>query len=153
MTGIAGAVYAISLALPVFYFGDGHPPMYGFKVLLVGGLGVFLLEPAWIANLIFFIVFAMLLTENARASVRVISAVGIVVALTAFAATEVSFESVFSERGETVSILHLGIGIYVWIASFVVLFLASWTIAMPPPPSASGLDPHKTAHREPQNRQ
>lgn len=105
--------WAASLALPVASLGPGAgETWHGWTVLLLGWLGFFLGQFAWIANALFAVVLIMLV--RGRPPLVWGLMVGVLTSL--LAAHALSWTHVFRERGETSPVLHYGLGYDLWIA-------------------------------------
>jgi hypothetical protein len=115
---VLGLGWAASLALPVARLGDGAGELWqGWTVLMLGWLGFFLGQFAWLANLLF----ATALVLLVRGRPPLVWGIMIGVLTSMLAAHALSWTSVYREGGSTAPVLSYGSGYYVWIA---VIFAA-----------------------------
>jgi hypothetical protein len=109
---VLGLGWAASLALPVATLGDGPGELwYGWAVLLLGWLGFFLGQFAWVANLLF----AMALVMLVRGRPPLVWGLMIGVLTSMLAAHALSWTSVFREGGSIAPVLAYGTGYYLWV--------------------------------------
>jgi hypothetical protein len=113
--------YAASLFLPAFHF-QYRDPLVGFTVLLWGWWGLLLLNPAWLANVVYPIAILSFYSRRYERSV-----------ITAFVTALLGLASLFAKEwsfneGSGTPIKHLGVAFYLWEASFLVLFGGSYWI-------------------------
>ncbi|HZG46668.1 MAG TPA: hypothetical protein VEZ41_10475 [Allosphingosinicella sp.] len=109
---ILGLGWAASLALPVATLGDGQGELwYGWTVLLLGWLGIFLGQFAWIANFLF--AAALLLLVRGRPPLVWGMMIGVLTSL--LAAHALSWTTIYQTGGGTAPILAYWSGFYLWV--------------------------------------
>lgn len=114
--------YIGSLFLPAFEFAQ-EPSVGGLQVLLLGWLGLLTLNPAWLANPLFFVaLYSTIIGKYRRA--RFLSACAVLLGSMSLLAKEWYFDE---SRGTP--ILRLGPAFYLWMASLVILFGGSLWLA------------------------
>lgn len=110
---VLGLGWAASLAMPVAQLGTGDGEMwYGWTVLLLGWLGFFLGQFAWIANFLF--AAALILLVRGRPPLVWGLMVGVLTSL--LAAHALSWTKVFETGGGTAPVMSYGPGYDLWIA-------------------------------------
>ncbi len=106
--------WAASLALPVATFGlEAGETWSGWAVLLLGWLGFFLGQFAWIANLLFAAVIILLV--RGRPPLVWGLMMGVLTSLLAVHA--LNWTSVYQTGGGLAPIVSFGLGYYLWIAA------------------------------------
>jgi len=114
--------YIGSLFLPAFEFAQ-EPSVGGLQVLLLGWLGLLALNPAWLANPLFFVaLYSTIIGKYRRA--RWMGACAVLLGSMSLLAKEWYFDE---SRGTP--ILRLGPAFYLWMASLIVLFGGSLWLA------------------------
>ena len=113
---VSAGLFAISLALPVFYRDDGQYDLLGVAALLMGWLS---LHPAWLANPLWLTASILLLLSRHLAA-AIVATLAVLLALTAL-----SFISAEIKTGGQ-SVQALSYGFYVWLASLAGLAGAAW---------------------------
>jgi hypothetical protein len=129
---IAGIIillmWAVSLALPVFTAcRSGYDDTGGWMLLLIGWMGVMVMQPAWFANILIVLVAALLLSRQ-RAPIWL----GVFTA--AVAACAWYFTDMYDDTG-AVKVCHYQPGYWLWLATAAVALAA--TFIPRPPQSAS----------------
>jgi len=110
---ILGLGWAASLALPVATFGAGQgETWYGWSVLLLGWVGFFLGQFAWVANLLF--ATALVLLVRGRPPLVWGLMVGVLTSV--LAAHALSWDMVYQTGGGTAPVLAYWSGYYLWVA-------------------------------------
>lgn len=110
---VLGLGWAVSLALPVGSFGGSEGEIwYGWVVLLLGWLGFFLGQFAWIANFLF--AAALILLVRGRPPLVWGMMIGVLTSL--LAAHALSWTSVIRTGGGSNPVLAYGPGYDLWIA-------------------------------------
>jgi hypothetical protein len=110
---VLGLGWAASLALPVATFGGGAGEIwYGWAVLLLGWLGVFLGQFAWVANFLFAAVIILLV----RGRPPLVWGLMIGVLTSLLAAHALSWTTIFRTGGGTAPVLGYGLGYDLWVA-------------------------------------
>ncbi|RTL22191.1 MAG: hypothetical protein EKK52_06400 [Burkholderiales bacterium] len=109
-----GLAYAVSWALPVFFF-DGHRSLRGIEVLLSGWMGPVLLEFGWYANPCFLAACVALAVGRERIALGS-SLVALLLGLTSFATTGWVFD-----EAELTPIRGLGAGFGLWLCAIALL--------------------------------
>ncbi len=121
---ISSGLYLVSLTLPGFIlkydwdvsFNDNI--WYGYNILAMGGLGIFVGQYAWYANPLFFLALLFIFFKLYRAA-TITSLLCFLVGINA-----IFFEKFPKNEGSSTDnyiIDHLGLGYYVWELSFVFL--------------------------------
>ena len=123
---VLGVGWAASLALPVATFGNGQGEIWsGWTVLMLGWLGFFLGQFAWIANFLFAVALIMLV----RGRPPLVWGMMVGVLTSSLAAHALSWNDVFRTGGGTMPVLSYGPGYDLWIvvtlAAGLALCLAS----------------------------
>ncbi len=116
VSSAAIVLYVASLGLPALEF-KADPAVAGWGTLVAGWVGVVMLQPAWLANPVFF--HALILfwrREYYRARNRCV--VAILLALTSYFCREWYFNEAYGTP-----VVGLGAGFYVWVLSFITLAL------------------------------
>ena len=112
-------MWGVSLALPVFSTcRAGYDHVGGWFVLMIGWMGVMILQPAWFANVLIVII-AVLMLAGRRAPIWL----GIVTAAIAGAAW--LFTDMYDDTGN-VPICHYHAGYWLWLATAGVALLATF---------------------------
>jgi hypothetical protein len=106
-------IYGLSLALPGINCAGAH--VAGWKILAYGWFGAFALDFAWYANPLYLAAAVFLLAGWYRTA-RVLTWAAVLVACLAFFTKNWYFNESYPSP-----ITSLGIGFYVWLASFLVL--------------------------------
>ena len=116
------ACYFLACVLPALHFvnsGNGPDPMNGFNILMIGWMGVFVGQFAWFANPFILLSGIVFLFRQWLASILVIL-VGLAISLNTF--TLFGQEIPADEANvNKLSLVSLGPGYYLWIASMVVI--------------------------------
>jgi len=119
---IVGLHYG-SFIMPVFLF-DGHMPVHGFEILLLGWLGVCGGAVSWYANPFFLAGLVLFVAGEFRVS-RWLALAGLVIALPSFLVRE----WYFNEANAT-PIKSFAFGFYAWLSSLALLaastFIFRW---------------------------
>jgi len=114
VSSVSIILYGASLCSPALEFSTADP-VPGWETLLAGWAGIFLLQPAWLANPVFFI--ALILFKRRKYHrAKTLSAMALVIGLSSFFCREWYFNEAFGTP-----ITSLGIGFYLWCLSFTVL--------------------------------
>ena len=109
---VLGLAWAASLALPVATFGDDQGEhWYGWAVLLLGWLGFFLGEFAWIANFTF--AAALILLVRGRPPLVWGMMVGVLTSM--LAAHALTWTQIFQTGGGVAPVLAYWSGYYLWV--------------------------------------
>lgn len=109
---ILGLAWTASLALPVATFGDGQGELwYGWTVLLLGWLGFFLGQFAWIANFLFAAALVMLV----RGRPPLVWGMMLGVLTSMLAVHSLSWTQVYQTGGGVAPILSYWSGYYLWV--------------------------------------
>lgn len=116
--GVSGALYVLSLTMPAMYF-EKEASLGGVSVLVQGWWGVFMLNPAWLANPLF-VAAAVQLARNRYARASLFSAVALACALCSLFTTKWYFN-----EADATPIASFGIAFYVWFIAQLVLLLGS----------------------------
>ena len=112
-------VWLASLALPVFTTcRPGYDHVGGWFMLLMGWMGVAVVQPAWFANILILIVAGLLLAHR-RAPVWL----GVLTA--AVAACAFYFKDMYDDTG-TVPICHYHAGYWLWLGAAAFALVATW---------------------------
>lgn len=103
--------WAISLALPVAVTGSGPNDVWpGFAVLIIGPLGVLVMQFAWFANLLLVPAIIFLVMKRPPRVLGIIfSALLVLLALDAL-----TWDRIHGDNAEAM-ILHYGAGYYLWL--------------------------------------
>jgi hypothetical protein len=110
---VLGLGWAASLALPVATFGEGSGELwYGWTMLLLGWLGFFLGQFAWLANLLF----AAALVLLARGRPPLVWGMMLGALTSMLAVHALSWTKVHRTGGGTVDVLAYGSGYWLWVA-------------------------------------
>ncbi|HIH2750744.1 hypothetical protein L3V59_28930 [Burkholderia aenigmatica] len=116
--GASGALYVLSLMMPAMYF-EKEAPLSGMSVLAQGWWGVFMLNPAWLANPLY-IASMIQLARRRYARASQFSGAAFVCALCSLFTTEWYFNEAYATP-----ISSLGMAFYVWLVAQLVLLLGS----------------------------
>jgi len=117
------SLYAWSLALPAFLF-DGYPAnLDGAQVLLMGWLGILVLDPRWLANVIFAI---CLLTNCNFAGQRILPLVELSLVIASFVLPVHYFP-----QDHGIPVQHFGPAVYLWALALIPVFLVSLYMKVP----------------------
>ena len=109
---VLGTAWAASLALPVATFGEAQGELwYGWSVLLLGWLGFFLGQFAWIANALF--AAALIMLVRGRPPLVWGLMIGVLTSLLAVHA--LSWTEVYQNGGGTAPVLAYWSGYYLWV--------------------------------------
>ena len=112
------AMWLASLVLPVFTAcGPGYDNTPGYMILLIGWMGLLIIQPAWFANLLIVAVIIVLLLRN-----RVPLWLGIATPLVA--APALFFTDMYDDRG-AIPICHYQTGYWLWLATAGMALLAT----------------------------
>ncbi|WP_448250558.1 hypothetical protein [Thalassotalea agariperforans] len=123
--------YLISLVLPAILF-ERVPPLYGWEVLLSGWWGIIFFDFGWYANIIYFLSLGAYKDSN-NTLTMFISPLAIIVGLSSLLSKEWWFH-----EGAGTEIIGLGVAFYLWLTSFIVLFVGAFI---------TGLIKYKDNHR------
>ncbi len=125
LTVLSIALYILSMFFTPFYVANPKADIYsnsffmllsGWMAVLGGGLFLTLI---WLANPLYFFGGFLILNKEKFAVVPVTAALLLALYFT-------TLDSVMDgESGKTTAITQLGAGFYLWISSFIVLFIAS----------------------------
>lgn len=117
---ISLVLFALSLTQPVFIcYGASY---LGYEVLMIGWLGIPLLEPRWIANLFYFyIIFKVTFSDNKQPQFS-----AIVLIITAFTTLTIPAGGCPITGGVDMS-RGLRLGGYLWVASLLLLAFSTFT--------------------------
>ncbi|RQT68356.1 hypothetical protein DF029_23945 [Burkholderia cepacia] len=116
--GVSGALYVLSLMMPAMYF-EKEASLSGMSVLAQGWWGVFMLNPAWLANPLY-VASAIQLARRRYARASQFSGAAFVCALCSLFTTK----WYFNEAAAT-PISSFGMAFYVWLVAQLVLLLGS----------------------------
>jgi hypothetical protein len=134
------ALHYGSFFMPVFLF-DGHEPVSGLQILMVGWIGLFCGAISWYANPFFLLGLVLFLVGEFRWS-HWIALAGLAIALPSFLIREWWFH-----EGFPTPIRAFGVGFYVWFSSFVLLATGTFTFRHVQLPH-KGMTPERTATGE-----
>jgi hypothetical protein len=112
----------ISLFLPAFYTADGGV-FVGFNVLLIGWLGIFysLGGLGWYANPLLLMAWLGLALSKLRKAFHIgLGALVLSIAIALCSLLIIHKSIPINEGGGTSEVVSIGIGFYVWLASFVI---------------------------------
>jgi hypothetical protein len=113
-------LWLVSLALPVFTTcRPGYDHVGGWFILLMGWMGVIVVQPAWFANILILIV-AIILIAHRRAPVWL----GVLTA--ALAACALYFKDMVDDTGN-VPICHYHAGYWLWLGTGALVLIATVT--------------------------
>lgn len=105
-------LYAFSLPLAVFHYG-GSSSTRGIEILMVGWLGLLVLDVRWYANLFYFYGMARLFSGKKTFAAAVVAvAIG---SLTFFLPI-----NHYPDEGRIFRVLYLGLGAYFWFFSLLI---------------------------------
>jgi hypothetical protein len=121
LIALSWALYSVSLFLPALLFAT-RGPIEGYWVLLWGWWGLMGMSPAWLANVAFYAAGIACIARKDMFA-RWASGATLLLGLSSFAAKEWWFN-----EGSGTPIRALGSGFYLWMASFVLLLLASFIV-------------------------
>jgi hypothetical protein len=114
-------MWLVSLALPVFTTcRPGYDHVGGWFMLLMGWMGVMVIQPAWFANILILII-AGLLIAGKRAPIWL----GVPAA--ALAGCGLYFKDMYDDTG-SVPICHYHAGYWLWFATAAVALLATFFV-------------------------
>lgn len=120
-------LYAIALALPAIVFNQVEskdPPdiWRGWEVLILGWLGLFYMQPAWLANFLILPILVCCWLRKWKAC-GILAAIAIALALTSFCCLGLYLPR--DEGGiQHLRVAALGSGFYFWVISFAVCLAA-----------------------------
>ena len=103
--------WAISLALPVAVTGSGPDDVWpGFAVLIIGPLGVLVMQFAWFANLLLVPALIFLIQKRPPRVLGIVFSVLLVL----LALNALTWDRIHGDNAEAMS-LHYGAGYYLWL--------------------------------------
>ena len=126
MLGAAWLLFwVVSLATPVAIMGPLPDNVFpGWSILMVGWLGVFVLQFGWFANLVFVACCTLIGFGIGGPRTRFALSIG----LSALAINALFWREMYGDNGSA-PILSFGLGYYLW---FIAMFGAAATLAGPP---------------------
>ncbi|QTD95017.1 hypothetical protein [Burkholderia anthina] len=116
--GVSGVLYVLSLMTPAMYF-EKEAPLSGMSVLVQGWWGLFMLNPAWLANPLYMVA-AVQLARNRYARASMFSAAALACALCSLFTTKWYFNEAYATP-----ISSFGIAFYAWFIAQLVLLLGN----------------------------
>ncbi|MBF5012704.1 hypothetical protein [Burkholderia pseudomultivorans] len=116
--GASGALYALSLTMPAMHF-EREASLSGLSVLAQGWWGLFMLNPAWLANPLYAVA-AVQFARNRYIRASRYSAAALAFALCSLFATKWYFN-----EADATPISSFGIAFYAWLVAQIVLFAGS----------------------------
>jgi hypothetical protein len=124
---VALLLYAISLTMPAFVIHADGPldeVRYGYEILFLGWLGLFIGQMAWYANLLLPAILLAIHFRRPQAA-AVLTAIAIAVGLQALLVDRLPR----NEAGVNDLVVdHLGSGFYLWEFSFMLIFAYCFTM-------------------------
>jgi hypothetical protein len=117
------SLYIWSLSPPAFLFDEYSANLDGAQVLLKGWLGILVLDPRWLANVIFAI---CLLTNCNFAGQRILPLVGLALVIASFV-----FPVHYFPQEHGVPVKHFGPAVYLWALALTPVFLVSLYMKVP----------------------
>ncbi|MGS0894275.1 hypothetical protein ACVBGC_17360 [Burkholderia stagnalis] len=116
--GVSGVLYALSLTMPAMYF-EKEAPLTGMSVLMQGWWGLFMLNPAWLANPLY-VVAVVQLARSRYARAGQFSGAAIACALCSLLTTKWYFN-----EADATPITRFGVAFYIWLVAQLVLLWGS----------------------------
>ncbi|WP_353254897.1 hypothetical protein [Burkholderia anthina] len=116
--GVSAALYVLSLAMPAMHF-EKEASLSGLSVLAQGWLGLFMLNPAWLANPLY-VVAAFQLARSRYTRASQLSAAALACALCSLFTTKWYFN-----EADATPISGYGVAFYAWLVAHVVLLAGS----------------------------
>ncbi|WP_322021166.1 MULTISPECIES: hypothetical protein [unclassified Burkholderia] len=114
VVGVSGVLYVLSLTMPAMHF-EKEASLSGMSVLAEGWWGLFMLNPAWLANPLY-LVAAVQFARNRYARASQFS----VAALTCALCSLLTTKWYFNEANAT-PISGFGVAFYMWLVAQIVL--------------------------------
>ncbi|MBP0715663.1 hypothetical protein ABXK61_20410 [Burkholderia sola] len=116
--GVSGVLYVLSLTMPAMHF-EKEASLSGMSVLAQGWWGLFMLNPAWLANPLY-IVAAIQLARSRYMRASQLSAAAFACALCSLFTTKWYFN-----EADATPISGYGVAFYVWLVAHIVLLAGS----------------------------
>jgi hypothetical protein len=122
--GVLAALWAVSLLLPVAIMGAAKDNVFpGWGILMMGWLGVLVLQFGWFANPVFVAALVLLATSKRRTGWATL----VSVLLACLIADALTWHEMYGDNG-SVPIQAFGAGYYLWLATMIG---AAVTLAWP----------------------
>ena len=112
------ALFLASLAVPALHLSK-EGPVFGFTLLLWGWGGLFQMHFPWVANVLYYSSLENIRAQNYKRALWLCASC-IPLGLLSY-----RVEMWFSNKND-IPITGLGVGFYLWIASFIVLSIELW---------------------------